>query len=441
MVEIKKSVCILGIGYIGLPTAAMFASNGHRTVGVDLNRKVVDALNNGEITIEEPGLDKLVKDAVTSGNLKGSTIPLPSDAYIIAVGTPISEDKKADLKAVTSAAEVIVPLLKKGDIVVLESTCPPGTITDVLVPILEKSGLDADIDLFVAHCPERVLPGKILAELVENNKIIGGLNAASCEAVKDLYTSFVKGDIILTDATTAEMCKLMENTFRDVNIALANELALICEKLGINAWEVIKLSNKHPRVNLHSPGPGVGGHCIAVDPWFIVEKQPELARIINLSRDTNDGMPAHVRDLSVRMLNGEFTGGAQSVPLDEMPGQPKKVLILGITYKPNIDDIRESPILKLIDLLKDEKNISVAVYDHHADAKYSSESDLYKAAEDSSLIILGVNHKEFAEIDFTRIKAAMKEPNILDTRNFWDGQELKKMGFNYYLLGKGSPEG
>ena len=441
MVKIKKSVCILGIGYIGLPTAAMFASNGHRTVGVDLNKKVVDALNNGEITIEEPGLDKLVKDAVASGNLKGSTVPLPSDAYIIAVGTPISGEKTADLRAVKAAAEAIVPYLKNGDIVVLESTCPPGTVTDVLVPILEKSGLNANKDLFVAHCPERVLPGKILAELVENNKIIGGLNAASCEAVKNLYTSFVKGDIILTDATTAEMCKLMENTFRDVNIALANELALICEKLGINAWEVIKLSNKHPRVNLHSPGPGVGGHCIAVDPWFIVEKQPELARIINLSRDTNDGMPAHVRDLAVAMLGGRFTDRTRSGSGDEILSEPKKVLILGITYKPNIDDIRESPILKLIELLKDEPDISVAVYDHHADAKYSTENDLYKAAEVSSLIILGVNHTEFADIDFTRIKEVMKDPNILDTRNFWDGQKLKKMGFNYYLLGKGSPEG
>lgn len=440
MVRIKKSICILGIGYIGLPTAAMFASKGHRAIGVDLNEKIVDALNNGKITIEEPGLDELVRTAIASGNLKGSTQPLASDAYIIAVGTPINEDKTADLRAVKAAAEAIVPYLKKGDIVVLESTCPPGTVTDILVPILEKSGLDADKDLFVAHCPERVLPGKILTELVENNKIIGGLNKASCEAVKELYTSFVKGGLILTDATTAEMCKLMENTFRDVNIALANELALICEKLGINAWEVIELSNKHPRVNLHSPGPGVGGHCIAVDPWFIVEKQPVLSKIIHLSRETNDGMPAHVRDLAVVMLNGRFADGTQGIPEKEILSEPKKVLILGITYKPNIDDIRESPILKLIDLLKAEEDISVAVYDHHADTKYSSEIDLYKAAEGASLIILGVNHSEFADVDFTRIKALMKEPNILDTRNFWDGRKLKNMGFNYYLLGKGSPE-
>ncbi|MDD4495192.1 MAG: nucleotide sugar dehydrogenase [Eubacteriales bacterium] len=452
MVYIKRTVAIIGLGYIGLPTAAMFATHGHSIIGVDLNKKVVDPLNSGEITIEEPGLDKIVKEAVVSGNLRGSTSPTACDAYVIAVGTPINEDKTADLKAVISAAKSITPLLKKGDIVVLESTCPPGTVTDVLVPILSKSGLDIYKDVYVAHCPERVLPGKILNELVENNKIIGGLTEESCEAVKELYSSFVKGDIILTDATTAEMCKLMENTFRDVNIALANELTLICEKLGINAWEVIRLSNKHPRVNLHSPGPGVGGHCIAVDPWFIVEKQPELSRIIKLSRKTNDGMPAHVHELALAMLTGSAasssaassssasSSSASSSSVSSSAGK-KKIVIMGITYKPNIDDIRESPILKLIELFRIDNDIELAIYDPHVKGGLTTETDLYKAAEGSSLVILGVNHNEFAAVDFQRLKSVMKEHNILDTRNFWDGQALKALGFNYYLLGEGTPGG
>lgn len=424
MVNIKKKICILGLGYIGLPTAAMFATHGHPIVGVDVSQKIVDSLNRGEITIEEPYLDPMVREAVTSGYLKASVIPVEADAFIIAVGTPINEDKTADLSAVKAAAESIVPVLKKGDIVILESTCPPGTVTDMLVPILRKSGLDIGADVLVAHCPERVLPGRILLELVENNKIIGGINTASCEAVRDLYKSFVKGEFYLTDATTAEMCKLMENTYRDVNIALANEIAMICEKLGIDAWEVIKLSNKHPRVHLHSPGPGVGGHCLAVDPWFIVEKQPELSNIIRLARETNDGMPEHVYSLVKEIISGY--AGIQ------------KVTVLGITYKPNIDDIRESPIIKLLDILKKDPAIIAAAYDPHAKKYGNLESDLYKAAENSSLVILAVNHDEFSHIDFDRLRSVMANPNILDTRNSIDDKTAKAAGFEYFLLGKGN---
>ena len=265
---IKKKICIIGLGYIGLPTAAMFATHGHKIIGVDINKNIVDSLNHGRITIEEPYLDILVQAAVTSENLVARTQPEEADVFIISVPTPINKDKTADLSAVKAAAESIVPFLREGNIVVLESTSPPRTVQDILLPILKKSGLDIGTQILVAHSPERVLPGKILIELVENNRIVGGINQTSCEAVRDLYRTFVKADIFLTDATTAEMCKLMENTFRDVNIALANELAILCEGLGINAWEVIKLSNKHPRVNIHQPGPGVGGHCLAVDPWF-----------------------------------------------------------------------------------------------------------------------------------------------------------------------------
>lgn len=424
MVCIKKKICILGLGYIGLPTAAMFATHGHPIVGVDVSRKIVDSLNRGEITIEEPYLDPMVREAVSSGYLKASVVPEEADAFIIAVGTPINEDKTANLAAVIAAAESIVHLLKKGDLVILESTCPPGTVTDLLVPILRKSGLDIGAEVLVAHCPERVLPGRILLELVENNKIIGGINAASCEAVRDLYKSFVNGEIYLTDATTAEMCKLMENTYRDVNIALANEIAMICEKLGIDAWEVIQLSNKHPRVHLHSPGPGVGGHCLAVDPWFIVEKQPDLSNIIRLARETNDSMPEHVYSL-VKGILSRYSG-------------LQKVTILGVTYKPNIGDIRESPIIKLIDILKKDGAVTVAAYDPHA-KKYSGlESDLYKAAEKSSLVVLAVNHDEFSRIDFDRLKSVMSHPNILDTRNSMDEKTIRAAGFEYFLLGKGN---
>jgi UDP-N-acetyl-D-mannosaminuronic acid dehydrogenase len=420
----KKSICIIGIGYIGLPTAAMFATHGHKITGVDVNEKVVEALNRGEITIEEPYLDIMVQAAVSSGNLRGSTSPVEADVFIIAVGTPIREDKTADLLQVVAAAESIVPLLKKGNIVILESTCPPGTVTNVLVPILAKSGLDVYNDLLVAHCPERVMPGKILLELVQNNKIIGGLNRQSCEAVKDLYSTFVKGEIYLTDATTAEMCKLMENTYRDVNIALANELALICEKLGVNVWEAIQLSNKHPRVNLHQPGPGVGGHCIAVDPWFIIEKCPDLSRLIRLGRDTNDYMPRHVCRKVLEILNG---------------AKGRKVTVLGVTYKPDIDDTRESSLLKLVNLLKEEGSVDVAISDPYAKIE-GIERNAYRAAEGSSLVVLGVNHREYSSLDLDNLYKVMLEPNLLDTRNFFDASRVEQAGFKYYLLGSGREE-
>lgn len=423
MIGIKK-ICIVGLGYIGLPTAAMFATHGHRIVGVDVNVNVVNALNQGKIIIEEPYLDIMVQAAVTSGNLIARTTPEEADVFIISVPTPINDNKTADMSYVKAATESIVPYVREGNVVVLESTSPPGTVNNLMIPILEKSDLKIGEQLLVAHSPERVLPGRILNELVENPRIIGGINRKSAEAVRDLYRTFVKGEIFLTDATTAEMCKLMENTFRDVNIALANELALLCEKMGINAWEVIKLSNKHPRVNLHQPGPGVGGHCLAVDPWFIVEKFPDTARIINLSRLTNDGMPEHVFSRAEHILSG-------------IKGK-KKITILGITYKPNIDDIRESPIIELIDLFEENGDYSLSIADPHVSSFKYLEKDLYKAVSGSHLVILGVNHDNFAKVDFNRLLKEMAAPNILDTRNFWDCGMLSDLGFNYYLLGDGS---
>lgn len=421
MIPIKKTICIIGLGYIGLPTAAMFATHGHKILGVDINKTVVDALNEGKITIEEPYLDTMVQAAVASGNLQARTTPEPSDVFIISVGTPINPDKTADMRAVVAATESIVPFLQEGNIVILESTSPPGTVENLMVPILEKSGLKAGSQLLVAHSPERVLPGKILVELVENNRIVGGINQASSEAVRDLYSTFVKASIYLTDATTAELCKLMENTYRDVNIALANELAKLCEKMGISAWDVIELSNKHPRVNIHQPGPGVGGHCLAVDPWFIVEKFPELAKIISLSRITNDSMPHHVYHRSLDIL----------API---PGK-KKVTIFGATYKPNIDDVRESPIMEIIELFEKNADYEVAVYDPHVKSCKHLEGDMLKALKGSHLLILGVNHSEFSHLDFAQLKPVMAIPNVFDTRNFLKKEELLRHGFNYYLLG------
>lgn len=419
----NKKICVVGLGYIGLPTSAMFATHGCQVIGVDVNKEVVNALNRGEIIIEEPYLDIMVQAAVRSGHLKADTKPQESDVFIIAVPTPITEDKKADMSCVTSTAEMIVPYLKKGNLVILESTSPTGTVENLLLPILEKSGLKIGEELYVGHSPERVLPGKILWELVNNNRIVGGINRESAEKIRDLYKIFVNGEIYLTTATTAEMCKTMENTYRDVNIALANELAKICEKAGINAWEVIELCNKHPRVNLHQPGPGVGGHCLAVDPWFIIEKNPDLAKIIALSRETNDDMPQYVLNRIDDILK-------------DIKGT-KKVTILGITYKPNIDDMRESPIVRLIDLLGKREDYEISIYDPHVKIYKHQAKDLIDASKDSDLIVLAVNHDVFKGLPLSEMGRVMRNRNVLDTRNFLGRDEVEDKGFRYMLLGEG----
>lgn len=415
-----EKICVIGIGYVGLPTAAMFASKGHKVIGYDLNEKAVNALNRGEIIIEEPGLLDLIKKVVSEGNLKAqTTCPDDSDVYIIAVPTPINEDKTADMSYVESATRAIVPALRKGNIVILESTSPPKTVEDLMLPILKESGLEIGEDILVAHSPERILPGKVLEELRTNSRIVGGINRKSSEAVKKIYESIVEGEIFITTSTTAEICKLMENTFRDVNIALANELAKMSEELGVNAWEVIRLANQHPRVNLLSPGPGVGGHCIALDPWFLVEKS-EKAKLIKQSRIINDSMPEFVFEKIKAILNG-FNS--------------QTITICGVTYKPNIDDVRESPIMHLIDLLKKE-NVNIKICDTHAGEKVENNFEFMESVKDSSLIILGVNHDEFKDINFEETASLMKEKNILDTRNYWNKDKIIKAGFNYFLLGE-----
>ena len=335
------------MGYIGLPTATMFSCYGHKVIGVDVNEKVVNNINKGKIIIEEPNLEEIVEDVVKKGNLIASISPKESDVFIISVPTPIKDDKTSDMSYVISATKSIVKYLKEGNIVVLESTSPVGTTEEVVKPIIEESGLKVGRDIMLGYCPERVIPGKIIYELKNNDRVIGGIDKKSAEEIRKIYKTIVDGNIYLTDCKTAELCKLMENTYRDVNIALSNELLLICDKLNINVWEVIEYSNKHPRVNLHTPGPGVGGHCLAVDPWFIIEKEPELSNIIKSSRLLNDSMPEYVYNKIDKILQKD---------------KSKKITILGITYKANTDDMRESPIIKLIDkLLKNNAMFKIIV--------------------------------------------------------------------------------
>ncbi|MGL4911054.1 MAG: nucleotide sugar dehydrogenase [Romboutsia sp.] len=415
----KKSICVIGLGYIGLPAAALFAYYGHNVVGVDINESIVNKLNEGNVTIAEPGLNNLVRKVVQKGKLIGSTVPIESELFIIAVPTPISKDKKADLSYIKEATKSILPYIKKGNIIVLESTSPMGTTEEVVKPILEEYGFKIGEDIYLGYCPERVIPGKIIKEMVNNSRVIGGINVESAIKIKEIYETMVKGKIFITNCKTAEMCKLMENTFRDVNIALSNELAKICEKNSINAWEVIEYCNEHPRVQLMNPGPGVGGHCIAVDPWFIVEKESYLANIIHMARDINDSMPIYVYNKIMELLKNN---------------QGKKVTILGITYKENIDDIRESPIIKIIDKLV-SNNIQVDVYDPYAKLSNISKDNIINACENSDLVVLGVSHNQFKNMPLDEISKAMKGKIILDTRNYLNQEDIEKNGLIYELLG------
>ncbi|RPI80893.1 MAG: nucleotide sugar dehydrogenase, partial [Chloroflexi bacterium] len=320
-----EKICVLGLGYIGLPSASSFATHGLKVIGVDVNYQVVHTLQNGDIHIHEPGLRTLVQAAIRSGNLVIRSSPEEADAFLIAVPTPFKDDKTADLSCVISAAESIVPCLRKGNLVVLESTSPPRTTVDVVAPILETSGLRAGQDFHLAYTPERVLPGQILRELIENARVIGGIDRASAEAGCDLYNLFVRGDIILTDATTAEMVKLMENTSRDVNIAIANEFSRLADRFGVDIWEAIELANRHPRVNILRPGPGVGGHCISVDPWFFVGAAPDISQLIKTARTVNDAQPQFVVNLFKRAFHllGE---------MDDNVLEGKRVGLLGLSY-------------------------------------------------------------------------------------------------------------
>jgi UDP-N-acetyl-D-mannosaminuronic acid dehydrogenase len=420
-----ETLCVLGLGYIGLPTASTFATHGLKVTGVDTQPQIVAGLNNGEVHLFEPGLRTLVQAALKSGNLVVKDKPQPADAFIIAVPTPFKENKLADLDFVRVAAASIVPVLSAGNLVILESTSPPRTTVDIVAPILEESGLKAGSDFHLAYSPERVLPGQILRELIENARVIGGIDHASAEAGRDLYSTFVRGEILMTDATTAEMVKLMENTYRDINIAAANEFARLADQFQVDIWEAIALANRHPRVKILTPGPGVGGHCISVDPWFLVEAAPETAQLIRTARMVNDSQPEYLLDFIQRKL-GEI--------------KDKRIAILGLAYKPDVDDLRESPAVETTKLLI-EHGAKVITYEpYKLDFKLTgseSAKSLDDALTDADILVLLVGHSQFREMDPKDIRGKTTASAVVDAVNGWVRADWQTAGFNFYRIGDG----
>ncbi len=440
-----QKICILGLGYIGLPTASTFAAHGINVLGVDTNPRIVEMLRSGKVHIHEPGLRDVYQSALASGNLTVATQPQEADAFIIAVPTPFSDDrtgeyegrkyKLADMRAVTSAAELIVPCLRRGNLVVLESTSPPRTTAQLVAPILARSGLEPGRDFHLAYSPERVLPGRILNELVENARVIGGITPESAQAAADLYSIFVKGEIVQTDATTAEMVKLMENTYRDINIAIANEFARLADRFGVDVWEAISLANRHPRVKILNPGPGVGGHCISVDPWFLVESAPEQTPLIYTARTVNDAQPHYVLQLVERALCGPDFGP------DGLRG--KKIAALGLAYKPDVDDLRESPAIEVVRLLQDAGAQVTAWEPFKPDAKLhrvNMAPSLEAAIRDADAILLLVAHSEFLALKPSEVAAQTRSRLIVDSVNGWKSEEWPDAGFQVVRLGVGKEQ-
>jgi len=421
-----NTISVVGLGYIGLPTAAMFASRKIKVIGVDVNQHAVDTINRGEIHIVEPDLDMIVHAAVTEGYLKATTTPEPADAFLIAVPTPFknndSEIPEPDLSYIKKASEAIAPVLKKGDLVILESTSPVGATEqmavwlaaarpDLTFPGPESSYTDTNIDVNVAHCPERVLPGHVVRELVENDRVIGGITAKCSARSVELYKTFVQGECVITNARTAEMAKLTENSCRDVQIAFANELSIICDKLDIDVWELISLANRHPRINILQPGPGVGGHCIAVDPWFIVSKTPEQAQIIHTARKVNDAKPQWVIN-KVKLAIADY--------LQANPTKTTKdvtVACYGLAFKPDIDDLRESPALNITKKIAALHSGSVIAVEPNINKLPSSISSFNlstfnNAKDNADIHLLLVDHKEFKNTD-------LKVEYLIDTKGIW----------------------
>lgn len=396
-----ETVSVIGLGYIGLPTAAVLASRKKKVIGVDINVKAVETINRGEIHIIEPDLDMVVHAAVTEGWLHATTTPEPADAFLIAVPTPFVDGHQPDLRYIKAASDAIAPVLKKGNLVILESTSPVGA-TEEMAGWLHEARPDLtfpqthgeDSDIRVAHCPERVLPGHVLRELVQNDRVIGGMTPKCSEAAVALYKTFVEGGCIITNARTAEMCKLTENSFRDVNIAFANELSVVCDKLQIDVWELIRLANHHPRVNILQPGPGVGGHCIAVDPWFIVAKSPDEARLIRTAREINDGKPQWVVD-KVKQVMGEFL-----LANPEKTARDVTLACFGLTFKPDIDDLRESPALGIAETLANTFGDRLLLVEPNIKElpvrlARNEKVDMERAIEKADIVILLVAHRPF----------------------------------------------
>ncbi|EHZ2724202.1 UDP-N-acetyl-D-mannosamine dehydrogenase [Vibrio parahaemolyticus] len=418
-----ETISVIGLGYIGLPTAAMFASRKKKVIGVDVNQHAVDTINQGKIHIVEPDLDMIVSAAVSEGYLKATTTPEPADAFLIAVPTPFLPCKEGevpapDLSYIEAASKAIAPVLKKGDLVILESTSPVGATEQMAAWLAEARsdltfpqthGEQADVN--VAHCPERVLPGHVVRELVENDRVIGGMSARCSERSVALYRTFVQGECVVTNSRTAEMAKLTENSSRDVQIAFANELSIICDKLDINVWELIALANRHPRVNILQPGPGVGGHCIAVDPWFIVSKTPEEAQIIHTARKVNDGKPDWVIK-KVKLAIAEFL---QANP--DKTAREVTVACYGLAFKPDIDDLRESPAMAITQKIAEMHAGRVIAVEPNIDAvpdklKHVELMEFEVALKEADIQVLLVDHKEFKE-------KLVNSGLIIDTKGIW----------------------
>lgn len=421
-----ETISIIGLGYIGLPTAAMFASRNKKVIGVDVNQHTVDIINRGGIHIVEPELDMIVRATVNEGYLRAVIQPEPADAFLIAVPTPFTNNGSSipepDLSYIKSAAEAIAPVLKVGDLVILESTSPVGSTeqmaewlagyrSDLTFP--QNMGEGADVN--IAHCPERVMPGHVVRELVENDRVIGGMTDKCSKRAAELYKIFVKGSCVITNTRTAEMAKLTENSCRDVQIAFANELSIICDKLNIDVWELISLANRHPRVNILQPGPGVGGHCIAVDPWFIVAKTPEQAQIIHTARRVNDSKPGWVVN-KVKAAIGEYL---MSNP--NKTARDVTIACFGLAFKPDIDDMRESPALEIA---KKIAGISVGItfaVEPNTSTLSNDYDDLLilvsgnEAVVEADILVMLVDHKEFKMLD----KKIVKSKIIVDTKGIW----------------------
>lgn len=418
----SKTISVIGLGYIGLPAAAMFASRKVKVIGVDVNAHAIETIQKGQIHIVEPELDMIVHAAVSEGYLRATNKPESADAFIIAVPTPFKDNYEPDLSYVLAVAESIAPVLKHGDVVILESTSPVGT-TEKMVQVLAdarpdlkfpKRPDDDEIDVCIAYCPERVLPGHVVRELVQNDRIIGGVTKKCSQMAIDVYRIFVEGELLVTDARTAEMSKLTENSFRDVNIAFANELSLICDKLDINVWELIKLANHHPRVNILQPGCGVGGHCIAVDPWFIVSKTPEEAKIVRLAREINDHKPEWVQRKVTEAVETSIADGADDSNV--------KIACLGLAFKPDIDDLRESPALEITHALAVKYPGRVMAVEPNIQSLPSKLKDLDvkltsldEAQNTADVLVVLVDHKQFKAAQFV-LGAQQK---LVDAKGIW----------------------
>ncbi|WP_413616474.1 UDP-N-acetyl-D-mannosamine dehydrogenase [Halomonas cupida] len=421
-----NTISVIGLGYIGLPTAAVIASRRKKVVGVDVNQHAVDTINKGEIHIVEPELDMIVHAAVKEGHLRATTSPEPADAFLIAVPTPFKaeggNDHVPDLSYIEAASKAIAPVLNKGNLVILESTSPVGATERVAEVLAEArpdltfpQSLGEDSDIRIAHCPERVLPGHVIRELVENDRVIGGMTERCSKAATALYKIFVEGECITTTARTAEMAKLTENSFRDVNIAFANELSIICDKLDINVWELIRLSNRHPRVNILQPGPGVGGHCIAVDPWFIVSETPDEARLIRTAREVNDGKPQWVID-KVNEAVGKYLSANPEKTAKEV-----SIACFGLAFKPDIDDLRESPALAITQKIAASNPGQTLIVEPNIEALPVGKLEgctlvtADDALESADVVVLLVDHKPFKSIESQQLEGCY----LIDSRGIW----------------------